>query len=67
MKKTYITPEVLAVALLPQNGILVEGSVQHIGGNGPGGDVNPDDPSDPGYTGADVKGLTSQGLWDNEW
>ena len=63
MKKIYMTPEVLAVALLPLNGILV-GSIQHIGGNGPGGDVNPDDPDDPGYGGADVK---LHNIWDNEW
>ena len=67
MKKTYMTPEVLAVALLPQNGILTEGSVQHIGGNGPGGDVNEDNPDEPGYGGADVKGYTSQDLWNGEW
>lgn len=67
MKKTYMTPEVLAVALLPKNSI-VEGSIHDInsGSDGPGYE-GADDPTDPGYEGGYAKGFTSKDLWDNEW
>jgi len=64
MKKTYKAPEMLAVTLQHQNSILLYSIQNTDGGNtgitGPGQD-------DPTTGGGDVKGFTSDDLWNAEW
>ena len=66
MKKTYMTPEMLAVTLQHQDNVLVKTSFELVGpGNGEA-DVKEfefiDDEEGSGSTGG---GLHS--IWDNEW
>ena len=65
MKKTYMTPEMLAVTLQHQTSIL-DLSIQHVIESGDTGLEGPYK-DDPTTGGADVKGFTSQDLWNNEW
>lgn len=64
MKKTYMTPAMLAITLQHQTCIL-EYSIQHTGTNT--GDITGPEEDDPTTGGGDVKGYTSQDLWNNEW
>ena len=65
MKKTYKTPEMFAVTLQHQNSILLY-SIQHTEDSGNTGITGPDE-DDPTTGGGDVKGFTSDDLWNAEW
>lgn len=65
MKKTYKTPEMFAVTLQHQNSILLY-SIQHTDESGNTGITGPDE-DDPTTGGGDVKGFTSDDLWNAEW
>lgn len=65
MKKTYMTPEMLAVTLQHQSCIL-ELSIQHVNESGDTGLEGPYE-DDPTTGGGDVKGFTSDDLWNAEW
>ena len=65
MKKTYMTPEMLAVSLQHQTSILLEYSIQHVEAGDT--DITGPEQDDPTTGGGDVKGFTSQDLWNNEW
>ena len=60
MKKTYITPAFLAVALNMKNCAMLSAS------DGSGNSVLPDGGEGDG-TDLGVKGLTGKNLWDEEW
>lgn len=64
MKKTYISPTMLAVTLQHENSILTY-SIQHTDGGNTG--ITGPEQDDPDTGGGDVKGFTSQDLWDREW
>lgn len=67
MKKTYEAPEMFAVTLQHQNSILLYSIQNTDGGNTGITGPEQDDPDEPGYGGGDVKGFTSDDLWNNEW
>ena len=65
MKKTYEAPEMFAVTLQHQNSILLY-SIQHTEDSGNTGITGPEQ-DDPDTGGGDVKGFTSDDLWNAEW
>ena len=65
MKKTYEAPEMFAVTLQHQNSILLY-SIQHTEDSGNTGITGPEQ-DDPETVGGDVKGFTSDDLWNAEW
>ena len=67
MKKTYMTPEMLAVSL--QHTSIICNSITDVNGNGnqnseTGIDYGGESEEGEGFG---VKGFTSQDLWNNEW
>ncbi|MBR4130722.1 MAG: hypothetical protein IKU02_07370 [Bacteroidaceae bacterium] len=69
MKKTYMTPEMLAVTLQQQD-MLAESFNKITTGGSTDPDITyggEDDTTVGGYDGGLAKGFTSQDLWNNEW